>query len=234
MLQRCHNPKHQAFAKYGGEGIKVCARWRKSFDAFFADMGERPSRAHSIDRRDNEKGYFKENCRWATALEQQINRRCTVYVEWRGAQVRLKALCDQLGLKYGDVAGRYRRGWPIETAVSKPFKRYGPRRRLDPAERKALITARHSRKKAREARKAANAALRAKLVMSTKPSAGIPKRSVIVAGHRTSISVEGPFWAAIMGAAAARQISINDLISEISLWAEGQPDAANLSSAVRL
>lgn len=63
---------------------------------------------------------------------------------------------------------------------------------------------------------------------------GIPKRSVIVAGHRTSISVEGPFWAAIMGAAAARQLSINDLISEIALWAEGQPEAANLSSAVRL
>lgn len=63
---------------------------------------------------------------------------------------------------------------------------------------------------------------------------GIPKRSVIVAGHRTSISVEGPFWAAVMGAAAARQISINDLISEISLWAATQPEAANLSSAVRL
>ena len=63
---------------------------------------------------------------------------------------------------------------------------------------------------------------------------GIPKRSVIVAGHRTSISVEGPFWAAVMGAAAARQLSINDLISEIATWAEGQPDAANLSSAVRL
>lgn len=74
MKQRCYNPKTKAYPLYGGRGITVCQRWRDSFQDFIADMGERPP-GFSIDRIDNEKGYFKENCRWVPPKDQSINRR---------------------------------------------------------------------------------------------------------------------------------------------------------------
>lgn len=76
MIQRCQNPKSQRFSSYGGRGISVCERWQK-FEGFFADMGVRPSPEFSIDRIDNDEGYSKENCRWATRSQQQKNK--TIY-----------------------------------------------------------------------------------------------------------------------------------------------------------
>lgn len=74
MLARCHRPVHKRFADYGGRGITVCERWRADFWAFVADMGERPD-GLSIDRIDNDKGYFPANCRWANQSTQSKNRR---------------------------------------------------------------------------------------------------------------------------------------------------------------
>jgi hypothetical protein len=75
-IQRCENPNGEYYRDYGGRGIKVCARWRKSYPNFLADMGRKPTRAHSLDRYPNNDGdYEPSNCRWATAVEQQNNRR---------------------------------------------------------------------------------------------------------------------------------------------------------------
>lgn len=65
-------------------------------------------------------------------------------------------------------------------------------------------------------------------------SEAIPKRSVIVAGHRTSVSLEEPFWARLKEIARQRDLSINDLVTEIDAaeTASGRP--GNLSSALRL
>ena len=73
MLQRCNNEKKKSYIDYGGRGIKVCDRWLR-FENFFQDMGERPKDL-ILERIDNNLGYFKGNCKWATYVEQGRNRR---------------------------------------------------------------------------------------------------------------------------------------------------------------
>jgi hypothetical protein len=74
LRDRCSNPRNRSFRNYGGRGISVCARW-DSFENFLSDMGQKPSRLHSIDRVDVNGNYEPTNCRWATAAEQNQNTR---------------------------------------------------------------------------------------------------------------------------------------------------------------
>lgn len=93
MLRRCSDPKLPAYKWYGARGIKVCERWRV-FDNFLADMGERPSPAHSLDRFPNNDGdYEPGNCRWATNEQQMNNKRSPA----RGSKV----LMDLQGRRFG-------------------------------------------------------------------------------------------------------------------------------------
>lgn len=61
MIQRCTGRRRSD--RYGKGGIRVCKRWRRSFLSFLEDMGERPE-GYSIERRNSEEGYSKENCLW--------------------------------------------------------------------------------------------------------------------------------------------------------------------------
>jgi hypothetical protein len=75
MISRCERPTYKGFARYGGRDIKVCERWRDSFDNFLTDMGRKPTSQHSLDRYPNNDGNYEPgNCRWATPKEQANNR----------------------------------------------------------------------------------------------------------------------------------------------------------------
>lgn len=105
IKSRCLNEKRPAFADYGGRGITICARWRDSFEAFFADMGPRPSPAHEIDREDNDGHYEQGNCRWVIRAVNARNRRNSVRLT--DEQVRVirsdprhaRLIADQFGLQ---------------------------------------------------------------------------------------------------------------------------------------
>lgn len=75
IKSRCYNSKNNAYSDYGERGIKVCDRWLESFDNFYKDMGERPSKKHSIERIDVNGDYTPENCIWATSEIQSRNHR---------------------------------------------------------------------------------------------------------------------------------------------------------------
>ncbi len=74
MIERCTNQNHAQYKDYGGRGITICERWRKSFLAFVRDIGRRPE-GKTLDRINNDSGYSRENCRWATPKEQTEHRR---------------------------------------------------------------------------------------------------------------------------------------------------------------
>lgn len=94
---RCNNPNYKEYHLYGGRGIKVCDRWAKSFELFASDIGERPTDLHSIDRIDFNGNYEPNNCRWATEIEQQRNKRSNKWIEFDGKKMVLKQWADFLG-----------------------------------------------------------------------------------------------------------------------------------------
>ena len=123
IRHRCHNPKHMAYRYYGARGIAVCERWKGSFEAFFEDMGPRPSKDHSIDRfPDNDGNYEPGNCRWATRNQQMRNRRNTRWVTIAGETKCLTDWIESSELPSGTVSHRiYKLGWPIERALNEPL-----------------------------------------------------------------------------------------------------------------
>lgn len=128
MIARCHrNDGSEHYARYGARGIAVCDRWRYSFENFYADMGERPD-GMSIERKDNAKGYEPLNCVWATAKEQQRNRRGVLSLTVGGVTKTLPEWCEETGMHPQTVRDRVKAGWTHESALNTPVghARLGP------------------------------------------------------------------------------------------------------------
>jgi len=133
ILGRCYRKQVAGYSEYGGRGIAICERWLSGgWKVFAADVGNRLSSNHSIDRIDNDGGYWcgkaecpecgplgrLPNCRWATAKEQAYNRRTNRRIEWRGETLTLTEWANRLGIDYRTLAGRLRSGWSLDRAMT--------------------------------------------------------------------------------------------------------------------
>lgn len=122
ILDRCRNPNSHSYANYGGRGITICKEWEK-FETFYADMGPRPS-GHSLDRIDNDKGYSKENCRWATAKEQNNNRRSNVNLTIGDETKTIAGWSEATGVNVNTIQKRLYDGMDIKEAVETPVRKW--------------------------------------------------------------------------------------------------------------
>lgn len=118
MRRRCADPSDPSYARYGGRGIRVCPAWDSSFEAFLADMGERPSRETSIDRKDVNGHYEPGNCRWATRSEQACNRRSNRILTYAGESMPLSEWAKRVGLRRNTLRYRLENGWTLHRALT--------------------------------------------------------------------------------------------------------------------
>lgn len=127
IKQRCLNPNYRKYENYGGRGIDMDPRWAESFLAFQEDVGKRPNRRYSIERIDNDKGYWPDNVRWATLKEQNRNKRSNLVVVYQGEQMPLAELAEQTGRSPKRLRERIMSGMSAEEAVGRPIEK---RRRM--------------------------------------------------------------------------------------------------------
>lgn len=123
MHQRCYNPQCNSYQWYGKRGIEVCERWR-TFENFLADLGNRPTPDHSLDRIDNDGDYDPGNCRWATDIEQKNNKRTNKVISYCGEEHSLAEWSRITGISYTLLKARINTyKWPIERALSEPVNK---------------------------------------------------------------------------------------------------------------
>lgn len=125
MRTRCLNKKCKAYKNYGGRGIEVCQRWLQSFENFLEDMGLSPTDSHTLERNNNSLGYCKENCSWATKVQQSNNRRNSIKYEYRGLTKSLSEWAETLGKRRGLLYQRIHViGMPIDAAFDLPIQKH--------------------------------------------------------------------------------------------------------------
>lgn len=136
MIQRCNDPLNAAYHHYGGRGITVCQGWMLVSN-FIRDMGERPQ-GRSIDRIDNNKGYWcgkceecvqfgrSLNCRWATQAEQMSNTRRTHLLTFQGQTMSVTQWAKEIGITRDALYSRLSKGWPIEKVLSRVPNKSAP------------------------------------------------------------------------------------------------------------
>lgn len=119
MRDRCYRKTSPQFKDYGGRGITVCNSWKKSYVSFLQDMGRAPSPLHSLDRIDNNAGYYAGNCRWATKSEQALNRRAVDKLTDLFEKQRF--LMKKLGVPFANTPAEF---VDNEAVLTSTFKEY--------------------------------------------------------------------------------------------------------------
>lgn len=122
MLARCYRTASSSYKDYGGRGIKVCKRWRNSFENFLADVGRKPSPKHTLEREDNDSDYCPSNVIWATRKQQASNRRTTCFFTLNGMKKSVGAWADELGVNASALRMRRKRGWSDKKALTTSVK----------------------------------------------------------------------------------------------------------------
>lgn len=120
MISRCHDESDQRYPWYGGRGIAVCPEWREDFDRFLEDMGPAPTPTHTIERKDNDAGYSKGNCKWATWKEQAQNRRTTINIVHAGRTLSMAAWAELKKMDRRILFKRLKAGWDVAAAIETP------------------------------------------------------------------------------------------------------------------
>jgi len=120
MISRCENPKATGYKHYGARGIKVCKRWRESFQRFVDDMVEKPSPIHSIDRIDNDGDYSPENCRWATPDIQSGNKRKVPKYKHNGLRRTIQQWSRMKRIPVAVIKERINNGWCMDDVLNTP------------------------------------------------------------------------------------------------------------------
>lgn len=119
MVHRCTDPKTISYPTYGGRGIGVCEKWL-SFEGFYEDMGGSYQEGLTLDRKDNNGDYCKENCRWVTYKEQANNTRSNKILTIKGERLTLAQACEKYNAPYDRTKARLHSGWSDEDAVLTP------------------------------------------------------------------------------------------------------------------
>lgn len=121
MHERCKGYKKRDRQRYTERGITVCPNW-SSFDTFKNDMGEPPTPSHSLDRINNDAGYSKKNCRWATNEEQSNNKSSNVFIEYDGMKKTVAQWAKEMGVCRKALMYRVKAGWSAYSALNMPYK----------------------------------------------------------------------------------------------------------------
>lgn len=130
MLYRCENQNYTAYKDYGQRGICVCDEWHDFLTFKKWVEKTKPTGEFTLDRINNDKGYFPNNCRWVGRKEQANNRRSNIIIEYQGESHTLQIWSEILNFNYKTVHNRiYKLGWSFEDAISKPIDMKKSRRK---------------------------------------------------------------------------------------------------------
>lgn len=128
MKSRCLDPNHPKWNDYGGRGISIFQEWQNSFELFYLELGDPPTPKHSLDRIDNDRGYYPGNIKWSTREEQANNKRSNHLITFNGLTktisqfARFYKICPSL------VRYRLTHGWDVQKALTVPVKVRPPKK----------------------------------------------------------------------------------------------------------
>lgn len=131
MRKRCLDPSHEEYHRYGGRGLSIEPTWVLDFQSFINDMGLKPSRKHTLERLNNDLGYFKENCMWATMKEQANNRSNNVFVLFKGEKKTISQWATLYNIDSHALRSRVSKGWDIERALTTPLNTKNSHRKIN-------------------------------------------------------------------------------------------------------